>query len=66
MRQAIASTSILPRSGQVPMAVSMSIGISAWQEGEEDLQPALKGADQALYQAPQNGRNRVQSLSPNR
>jgi len=62
VRQAIASTPILLPPGEV-LTVTVSIGISLWQEGEEDLQPALKRADQALYQAKQNGRNRVEAFA---
>lgn len=62
VRQAIASTPILLPAGDV-LTVTVSVGISAWEAGEDDLQPAIKRADQALYQAKQNGRNRVEVFS---
>lgn len=37
-------------------AVTASFGISEWQ-GEDDIWPALRRADNALYQAKNNGRN---------
>jgi diguanylate cyclase (GGDEF)-like protein len=38
---------------------TVSIGVSSLNEGEEDLQKALKRADEALYKAKESGRNRV-------
>jgi len=62
IRQAIASTPISLPSGAV-LTVTVSIGISAWLPGEEDMGAAIKRADQALYRAKQNGRNRVEVYS---
>lgn len=42
--------------------VSVSIGIKTWDAvgDEESLESLIEGADQALYRAKQNGRNRVE------
>lgn len=50
-------------SGEV-LTVTASIGVSSWLSGEPDLLPAIKRADLALYQAKQNGRNRVEIYDP--
>ncbi|GAA4336641.1 diguanylate cyclase [Pigmentiphaga soli] len=44
-----------------PIAFTVSIGVAARAPGERDLQAILKRADQALYRAKENGRNRVEA-----
>ena len=41
------------------MIVTVSIGIAALKEGDENLTPVLHRADVALYRAKAAGRNRV-------
>ena len=41
------------------IAISASIGVSAWQEGETSIEQALRRADAALYDAKNAGRNRT-------
>ncbi len=41
------------------LVISVSCGVSAYRAGEDDAGPALKRADDALYVAKSNGRNRV-------
>lgn len=40
--------------------VTISIGVSQWLAGEEPINAVLKGADDALYLAKNNGRNRTE------
>ena len=47
------------RSG--PLEITVSIGVSPWAAGDPDLAGVLARADQALYRAKQDGRNRVRS-----
>ena len=42
------------------LSVSVSLGVSAWRTGD-DLSNLLKRADEALYRAKANGRNRVEA-----
>ncbi len=40
--------------------VTASLGLSAWPEHAESMEDLLERADQALYEAKKNGRNRVE------
>lgn len=42
------------------LRITVSIGVSQWQRGEETIEATLKRADNALYQAKANGRNQIQ------
>jgi diguanylate cyclase (GGDEF)-like protein len=53
LRQSFAQTRSLPQT-----TITMSIGATEWVPGET-LEAALKRADTALYQAKQQGRNRI-------
>jgi diguanylate cyclase (GGDEF)-like protein len=44
-----------------PISVTVSIGVCAGDPASAGLDDMLKAADQALYTAKQNGRNRVES-----
>ena len=46
-------------SASETIAVTTSIGVASSLEGEAIAMETLKRADQALYQAKKNGRNRV-------
>ena len=39
--------------------VTISIGVAAWNETEDTIEPAMHRADQALYRSKHEGRNRV-------
>ncbi len=43
-----------------PISVKISLGVAQWQVGEEN-ETLLQRADQALYKAKNNGRNRVET-----
>lgn len=58
VRKAIAATPVMLPSG-VALPVTASLGVDFWQPGEEDVQAALKRADEALYRAKEGGRNCV-------
>lgn len=44
--------------------VTISIGVAAWRETEESIEPAMHRADRALYRSKREGRNRVALQSP--
>lgn len=58
IRHTMATTPIPLANGKI-LHVTASLGIATWQEGEQDIQNALKRADEALYRAKECGRNRV-------
>ena len=39
--------------------VTISIGVAAWNETEDSIEPAMHRADEALYRSKHEGRNRV-------
>ncbi len=41
------------------LAVTISIGVAAWHDGDETIEPAMHRADRALYRSKDGGRNRV-------
>ena len=60
LRQSIEQTRFLTRDGR-PLTLTISIGLCCLEPGAElDSQQAIRRADQALYLAKQNGRNRVE------
>lgn len=58
IRLAIANMPIRLPDDRV-LSITASIGVAHWNTEDEDIQPALKRADVALYQAKEGGRNRV-------
>ncbi len=46
------------------LSVTVSIGLATWSEGDGDIVDLLVRADEALYQAKGNGRNRVEAWGP--
>lgn len=59
IRIAIGSHPVLHEDKAIPLTTS--IGVAAWRGDEETLAQLLDRADQALYQAKQGGRNRVEA-----
>lgn len=45
--------------GETEIMVTISIGISGFAAGDVSIEPAMVRADRALYQAKEQGRNRV-------
>lgn len=42
------------------LSITVSIGVACTHRNEEDLGPVLKRADDGLYKAKNNGRNRIE------
>lgn len=57
IRQTIAAMPL--QLGDVPVSITVSVGVAEVMAGEGGTQDALKWADQAMYQAKAEGRNRV-------
>ena len=57
LRERLCATPLL--AADTTVALSISIGIAQWQGGGEDLSQLLVRADTALFQAKDQGRNRV-------
>jgi diguanylate cyclase (GGDEF)-like protein len=65
-RAAVAALSIVPAEGADPLHVTISGGVSAIDDGEAALDPAIERADQALYRAKHGGRDAVLMAVPPR
>ncbi len=61
LRQSIASNIFV---GKPPQAVTASFGVAGWSEELTNAEILVKAADDALYRAKQNGRNRVEINIP--
>ncbi len=48
-------------SGEVSLSYTVSIGVAQWRDEDTKISALLNRADQALYQAKNNGRNKVQT-----
>lgn len=55
---------VLQHQGRPLGAISMSFGVASWPAGENDASVLLRAADQALYEAKRNGRDRVATAAP--
>ena len=62
LRQAIMDQSIATEAG--PLCLTVSLGLASLDPATANLDDLIRRADLALYQAKQNGRNRVES-APN-
>lgn len=59
LRQVIAGAPFEVITNGLPLDITISIGIAAFQGPEDNSDEMLKRADQALYRAKRDGRNRV-------
>jgi two-component system cell cycle response regulator len=57
LRGAIANTPV--KTGAAPLWVTISLGVATAKPGGDSLGAVLKRADEALYRAKGEGRNRV-------
>ncbi len=58
LRQRIAESRVITQAGDI-IQFTISVGITLVDKNEQDLHHLIKSADQALYQAKENGRNQV-------
>lgn len=57
LRNRIADTAVELEGASVYLSVS--VGVSGWEPGERSIEPAVRRADENLYDAKRAGRNRV-------
>ena len=57
LRERVGAISVLYQEQEI--SVSMSLGVSQFSGGDEDLNACINRADKALYQAKRRGRNQV-------
>ncbi len=62
LRKAVANCRITAEQGQALPAVTISVGVSPLTENET-VEQAIDAADEALYLAKRNGRNRIELRS---
>ncbi len=63
IRRSVAGSDFVTDQGAIP--VTISIGVAELTQEAHDLNRLIQVADQALYQAKQNGRNCVCAIPPN-
>ncbi len=59
LRQAVAKEPFAVKTKSGPLDITVSVGVAALEHGDDTPEIILKRADQALYQAKREGRNRV-------
>jgi diguanylate cyclase (GGDEF)-like protein len=59
LRLCVSSDSIDTPEGRIPVTISLGVTVSS-KERKNDADSLVKAADKALYQAKENGRNRVE------
>lgn len=50
---------VISNQSDVNASVTASLGVAQWADDEKDILPSIHRADEAMYQAKQEGRNRV-------
>lgn len=59
IREEIAALPVIVDGGSIKVDVTMSLGIASLDPGDETLRDLVRRADEALYAAKRDGRNRV-------
>jgi two-component system, cell cycle response regulator len=59
IRQSVSHDPFAAAAGRAPIDVTVSIGVAAMEVGDDTAESIMKRADQALYAAKREGRNRV-------
>jgi len=63
IRQRVAATPIRAEAVAAAVPVTFSAGVGQVEPGDASIEAAMRRADQRLYQAKQQGRNRVVGAS---
>jgi two-component system cell cycle response regulator len=64
LRQKVAASPVISHDGVHEVQVTISIGAALLRPGRDDVQSLIQRADEALYRAKGNGRNRVEFADP--
>ena len=59
LRQEVAEIPFKVKTDEGELSITISIGITDWEGQDDSVESLLKRADQALYKAKRDGRNRV-------
>lgn len=59
LRKAVAETMMLIPGNRVPASVTVSAGVASWPEHGEEITRLMERADDRMYEAKLDGRNRV-------
>jgi diguanylate cyclase (GGDEF)-like protein len=65
LRRAVEQLPMSSRTGEKVRSITVSVGVTLCDSGEDALPAAIERADEALYQAKRTGRNRVVIWSDN-
>lgn len=62
LRKAIGEAVLTLEAGKI--SITVSIGVTSWHGGDDDLDAMLRRVDKGMYKAKEDGRNRVRSDFP--
>ena len=64
LRALVESERFTSQETELPLRVTVSIGVSTFPEDATDPETLVRSADEAMYRAKQGGRNRVVAAEP--